>query len=186
MALEKGMASHSSTLAWRIPWTEESGGLQSMGSHRVGHDWSNLVCTHRAQRLSLIVQYLAWRCRSLIKEWGGFMEGGGRPVCLVALESGSQGSNVSGVVLSKPPMKGNWEFLDMTSKLGQDSTCEIYYSVHEHIAPSLIEVGWNGKAWVRTGSYKTVDREQILENIEPPGNKWCSHSRVRNVIFPSK
>ena len=38
MALEKGMASHSSTLAWRIPWTEESGGLQSMGSHRVGHD----------------------------------------------------------------------------------------------------------------------------------------------------
>ena len=31
------MASHSSILAWRIPWTEEPGGLQSMGSHRVGH-----------------------------------------------------------------------------------------------------------------------------------------------------
>ena len=31
--LEKGMATHSSTLAWRIPWTEEPGGLQSMGSH---------------------------------------------------------------------------------------------------------------------------------------------------------
>ena len=37
-ALEKGMATHSSILAWRIPWTEESGGLQSMGSQRVGHD----------------------------------------------------------------------------------------------------------------------------------------------------
>ena len=37
-ALEKGMAVHSSTLAWRIPWTEEPGGLQSMGSHRVGYD----------------------------------------------------------------------------------------------------------------------------------------------------
>ena len=37
--LEEGMASHSSILAWRIPWTEEPGGLQSMGSQRVGYDW---------------------------------------------------------------------------------------------------------------------------------------------------
>ena len=37
--LEKGMATHSSVLAWRIPWTEESGGLQSMGSQRIGHDY---------------------------------------------------------------------------------------------------------------------------------------------------
>ena len=36
--LEAGMATHSSTLAWRIPWTEEPGGLQSMGLQRVGHD----------------------------------------------------------------------------------------------------------------------------------------------------
>ena len=36
--LEKVMAPHSSTLAWKIPWTEEPGGLQSMGSLRVGHD----------------------------------------------------------------------------------------------------------------------------------------------------
>ena len=36
--LEKEMAIHSSTLAWKIPWTEEPGGLQSMGSLRVGHD----------------------------------------------------------------------------------------------------------------------------------------------------
>ena len=36
--LEKGVAAHSSILAWRIPWTEEPGGLQSMGSQRVGHD----------------------------------------------------------------------------------------------------------------------------------------------------
>ena len=36
--LEKGMATHSSILAWRIPWTEEPGGLQSMGSKRVGHN----------------------------------------------------------------------------------------------------------------------------------------------------
>ena len=36
--LEKQIATHSSILAWRIPWTEEPGGLQSMGSQRVGHD----------------------------------------------------------------------------------------------------------------------------------------------------
>ena len=35
---EKAMAPHSNTLAWKIPWTEEPGGLQSMGSHRVGQD----------------------------------------------------------------------------------------------------------------------------------------------------
>ena len=38
--LEKEMATHSSTLAWRIPWREEPGGLQSMGSQRVRHDWA--------------------------------------------------------------------------------------------------------------------------------------------------
>ena len=37
--LEKGMATHSSILAWRIPWTEGPGGLQSMGLQRLGHDW---------------------------------------------------------------------------------------------------------------------------------------------------
>ena len=40
--LEKEMATHSSVLAWRIPGTGEPGGLPSMGSHGVGHDWSNL------------------------------------------------------------------------------------------------------------------------------------------------
>ena len=40
---EEGMEAHSSILAWRIPWTEKPGGLQSMGSQRVGHDWSSLA-----------------------------------------------------------------------------------------------------------------------------------------------
>ena len=39
--LEKGIATHSSILAWRIPGTEEPGGLQSIGSQRVRHDWVN-------------------------------------------------------------------------------------------------------------------------------------------------
>ena len=51
-ATEKAMAPHSSTLAWKIPWTEEPGGLQSMGLLRVGHDW--------ATSLSLFT-FMHWR-----------------------------------------------------------------------------------------------------------------------------
>ena len=47
-ALEKDMAIHSSILAWRIPGTGEPGGLLSMGSHRVRHDWSDLAATAAA------------------------------------------------------------------------------------------------------------------------------------------
>ena len=44
--LEECMAIHSSVLSWRIPWTEKPGELQSMGSHRVGHDWATNTHTH--------------------------------------------------------------------------------------------------------------------------------------------
>ena len=47
-ALEKEMATHSCVLAWRIPGTGEPGRLPSMGSHRVGHDWSNLAAAAAA------------------------------------------------------------------------------------------------------------------------------------------
>ena len=47
-ALEKEMATHSSVLAWRIPGTAEPGGLPSMGSHRVVHDWSDLAAAAAA------------------------------------------------------------------------------------------------------------------------------------------
>ena len=53
----EGMATHSSILAWRILWTEEPGGLQSMGSQRVGHDWSDLAYTH------------PWHSRRHLKQW---------------------------------------------------------------------------------------------------------------------
>ena len=56
-ALEKEMATHSSVLAWRIPGTGEPGGLLSMGSHRVGHDWSDLaVAAHASKAMLKILQ----------------------------------------------------------------------------------------------------------------------------------
>ena len=51
-ALKKEMATHSSILAWRIPGMGEPGGLLSMGSHRVGHDWSDLAAAAAAVKLT--------------------------------------------------------------------------------------------------------------------------------------
>ena len=60
---EKGMATHSSTLAWRIPGTEEPGGLQSTGSQRVRHDWSDVAHTQElasGQRSGMMEHPLWW------------------------------------------------------------------------------------------------------------------------------
>ena len=50
--LEKLLATQSSILAWRIPWTEEPGGLQSMGSQRVGHNWATNTFTFNISKIS--------------------------------------------------------------------------------------------------------------------------------------
>ena len=51
--LEEGSAVHSNILAWKIPWTEEPDGLLPIGLQRVGHDWSDLACTHAHEGLFL-------------------------------------------------------------------------------------------------------------------------------------
>ena len=58
-AVEKEMAIHSSVLAWRIPGMGELGGLPSMGSHRVGHNWSDLAVA--VAMLLLYSEFLLWR-----------------------------------------------------------------------------------------------------------------------------
>ena len=64
MDMEKEMATCFSILVCRIPWTEEPGGLQSMGSHRVGHDWSDLA----AAAARLVITFLP-RSRHLLISW---------------------------------------------------------------------------------------------------------------------
>ena len=61
-ALEREMATHSSVLAWRIPGTAEPGGLPSMGSHRVGHSWSDLAAAAAAAAI--------WTLFYREREWG--------------------------------------------------------------------------------------------------------------------
>ena len=58
--LKEGMASHSSILAWRIPWTEEPGWLQSMGLQRVGHDWACTCTQTSAKSSSATTKEPAW------------------------------------------------------------------------------------------------------------------------------
>ena len=65
-ALEKEMATHSSVLAWRIPGTGEPGGLPSMGSHRVGHDWSNFAAAAAAADYPLQCR---WTSSNQLKSW---------------------------------------------------------------------------------------------------------------------
>ena len=60
-ALEKEMATHSSILAWRIPGMGEPGGLPSMGSHRVGHDWSDLVVSSSSSSIQKFKIKSRWR-----------------------------------------------------------------------------------------------------------------------------
>ena len=55
--LEKEMATHSSILAWRIPWTEEPGGLQTTGSQRVRHNWSDRAHTHTSENRDLLLYF---------------------------------------------------------------------------------------------------------------------------------
>ena len=72
--LEMGMATHSSILAWRIPWTEEPGRLQSMGSQRVGHHGSFLALRHTHIGHQLCIRHhldaflLCLTCQQLSKE----------------------------------------------------------------------------------------------------------------------
>ena len=90
-ALEKEMATHSSVLAWRIPGTGEPGGLLSMGSHRVGYDWSDAAAaaaaafkslwerTEKTRKWSLLFQDVNW----------SHVEGGARRNSHLAVQGGN-------------------------------------------------------------------------------------------------
>ena len=88
--LEEGMATHSSILAWRIPWTRETGGLQSMGLQRVRQGWAmdifTFPCAHESEEWASWKQVISWLSRATVctslkesrEEWGQDMESGSR------------------------------------------------------------------------------------------------------------
>ena len=71
---------HSSVLAWRIPWTEEPGGLLSMGLHRIRHDWSDSACLHALEKeMATHSSILAYRIPGT-EESGGLLSMGSHRV----------------------------------------------------------------------------------------------------------
>ena len=91
-ALEKEMATHSSVLAWRIPGKGKPGGLLSMGSHRVGHDWSDLAAT--------AATYIAWNAGDAGDM--GLIPGSGRS------PGGGPGNPLQHSCLENPMDRGSW------------------------------------------------------------------------------
>ena len=79
--LEKEMATHSSVLAWKIPWTEESGGLHSIGSYRIRHNKSDLACmlsiNGNSIAIIIVIQFIsvAQSCPALCDPMNGSTPG---------------------------------------------------------------------------------------------------------------
>ena len=93
---EQEMATHSSVLAWRVLWTEEPGGLLSVGLHRVGHNWSNLACMHALEKeMATHSSVLAWRIPGM-EEPGGLPSVGSHSLTrLKRLSSSSSSKDVA-------------------------------------------------------------------------------------------
>ena len=106
------MATHSSTLAWKIPWTEEPGRLQSTGSRRVGHDWSDLAAAAAAQRSKVILKILQAMLQQYMNHelpdvQAGFRKGRG---------TRDQIANIRWIIEKARDFQKNICFIDYTTK----------------------------------------------------------------------
>ena len=145
---EKAMATHSSTLAWKIPWMEEPGRLQFMGSHRVRHDW--------ATSLSLSLSFIG--------------EGNGNPLQCSCLENPRDGgawwAAVSGVAQSRTRLKR----LSSSSSHELVMDREAWHAAVHGVSKNWTQLSdWNELNWTLYGllliaSYKTII-DQIFNRI---------------------
>ena len=126
--LEKEMATHSSILVWRIPWTEGSGGLQSTGLQRVGHDW---VTTHNTLHTSSAILICVYKIQvakvvglpggSVVKNLpanagdAGSIPGSGRS------SGGEHGNPLQYSCLENPMDRGAWQAVQR-KRVGHDLT----------------------------------------------------------------
>ena len=102
--LEKAMATHSSTLAWRIAGTAEPGGLPSMGSHGVGHDWSDLAA---AAANTLVVSQVVLVVKNLLANTGDLRDTSSIPG-LGGSPGDGHGNHSSILALKNPRDRGAW------------------------------------------------------------------------------
>ena len=129
---EKAMAPHSSTLAWKIPWAEEPGGLQSMGSLRVRHDWET--------SLSLFTSCIG--------------EGNGNPLQCSCLENPRDGgawwAAVYGVAQSQTRLK----------RLSSSSSSSMHHRLHGQRFGSFPSLQWDTLPCVLPHWEHLVEREK--------------------------
>ena len=104
--LKKGMATHSTILVWGIPWTEEPGGLQSMGLQTVGHDWAANTHLHACQTIQYNLFMSLWKIHCSARP---HREGNGTPLQYSCLENpmggGAWWAAVYGVAQSRTWLK---------------------------------------------------------------------------------
>ena len=152
------MATHSSILAYRVLWMEEPGGLLSMGSHRVGHNWSDLACMHAwGKEVSAHSSVLAWRIPGT-EESGGLPNMGSHRV-------GHDWSNLAASVTKPPPLasfcQSNHSYIELPTQYCRHSSLlalslthtRTHKHTHIHIYVVLAQVA--STAYHRLGSLKT-------------------------------
>ena len=147
--LEKEMAPHSSTLAWKIPWMEEPGGLQFMGPQRVGHNWATSV-THSERT-------------SATPAWGGG--------CYRSLVSRDQGCLLLSVLQctgppSPPPTKNYLVQSSVVLKNWVTKPCSIVSLLA--LKSTLSDINWIN---IHVGSFFFFLPEEFYYSF------WCSYSR---------
>ena len=140
------MATHSSTLAWRIPGTAEPGGLPSLGSHTVGHDWSDLaaaaVQNHFLKTWKVIWGSLVKDHLSVLSVWDG--EGNGNPLQYSCLEDPMD----LGVAESDRTERLHFHFLSKITTVGGMELKLEPQSAHTCASPDLHHIG---RLWIFIG-----------------------------------
>ena len=170
------MATHSSVLAWRIPGTGEFGGLPSMGSHRVGHDWSHLAAaaaaTERRRQwhptpVLLPGKSHGWRSLVGCSPWGRYEsdtteqlhfhfslscigEGNGNPLQCSCLENPRDGGAWWAAVYGVSQSWTRLKWLSSSSSRHRHKNAQRNYLYHEkHCHNSIREDSLMGKKWAK-------------------------------------
>ena len=156
-AAEKAMATHSSTLAWKIPGIAESGRLQSMGSRRVGHDW--------ATSLSLFT-FMHWRRKC-------------NPLQCSCLENPRDGgawwAAIYGVAQSRTWLKR----FSSSSRYADDTT--LLAESEEELKSLLMKVKEEWKNWLKTKHSKNEDHGIRFHHFM--ANRWGNNGNSERFYF---
>ena len=168
--LEQEMATHSRTLTWKIPWMEEPGRLQSMGSQRVGHNWAtslfHLVRIVRGRPVD--IDFPAWRylLTSHAVKWANTREIIEREVskagCLISstIEADAPWRFVVGLSWHFGMLRASWVSTHVSNKLLPDMTMNI---------PPEAARGW-GTQGIETNYYKCVLSHSVMsDSLRPHG-----------------